>query len=646
MTLNISIPSSTEELRPKITVIGVGGAGGNAVNNMIEAQLEGVEFLVANTDGQALAASLAPRKIQLGREHTEGLGAGSKPEIGRLAAEESLDEIMAELADSHMVFITAGMGGGTGTGAAPVIARAAREHGILTVGVVTKPFDFEGSPRMRLANEGIEELQAYVDTLIIIPNQNLFRLANERTTFTDAFAMADNVLHQGVSGVTDLMIKPGMVNLDFADIRSVMTEMGKAMMGTGEASGEGRATNAAEAAIHNPLLDETTLQGAQALLINITGGSDMTLFEADEAANHIRKEVDSDAIIIFGAIIDEKMEGIMRVSVVATGMEAGSQAARPPFHHRTTDARSPASTAATTAATSEQDPAPFYLTRRKEGVVESVIEPAMKTAAASDAVAEMAAPEIDLLEAETVETETVETMETLETAETPDITETMASQPETSDRGFASLLTASSLPPAEHSDAMAEAESPAHDDHSDDMATAKDDSQLSMMTLSQPVSGASAEMDISVGETSSSDDISTTAEAFDTSDAQAEEEPFTLGQTVDIPAEEAPQQAESTSLMRHITRMFSSKPVEAKPEQDERSEATVEPMPAQKIEPILNRAEDTATPMAEAKEGDSAPESHDQIHLNTDANEPELDMNNQNSEFDLEIPAFLRRQAN
>jgi cell division protein FtsZ len=328
MTLNISVPTTTQELCPKITVIGVGGAGGNAVNNMIEANLEGIEFLAANTDGQALVQSLAQRKIQLGRQQTQGLGAGSKPEVGRTAAEESLDDILAELSDSHMVFITAGMGGGTGTGAAPVIAKAARERGILTVGVVTKPFDFEGQVRMRQANAGIEELQAYVDTLIIIPNQNLFRLANERTTFADAFAMADDVLHKGVCGITDLMIKPGDINLDFADIRSVMAEMGKAMMGTGEASGENRAANAAEAAINNPLLDETSMGGAQAVLINITGGNDMTLFEVDEAANHVRREVDTEANIIIGSSIDEKMDGIMRVSVVATGMDAGEMTQR------------------------------------------------------------------------------------------------------------------------------------------------------------------------------------------------------------------------------------------------------------------------------------------------------------------------------
>ena len=330
MTINLTVPQNMQELRPRITVVGVGGAGCNAVNNMINADLEGVDFLVANTDGQALAHSKASRKIQLGSAITQGLGAGSKPEIGRAAAEESLAEVMAELADCNMVFITAGMGGGTGTGAAPVIARAARERGILTVGVITKPFEFEGQRRMKQAEDGIEELQAYVDTLIIIPNQNLFRLANERTTFADAFHMADTVLHQGVCGVTDLMIKPGLINLDFADIRAVMGEMGKAMMGTGEASGESRATQAAEAAINNPLLDDTTMKGAHAVLINITGGMDMTLFEVDEAANRIRKEVDTDATIIFGSAFDERLEGVMRVSVVATGISATTQSLNKP----------------------------------------------------------------------------------------------------------------------------------------------------------------------------------------------------------------------------------------------------------------------------------------------------------------------------
>jgi len=325
MTINLTVPQTMQELRPRITVVGVGGAGCNAVNNMINANLEGVDFLVANTDGQALAHSLSSRKIQLGSAITQGLGAGSKPEIGRAAAEESLADVMAELADCNMIFITAGMGGGTGTGAAPVIARAARERGILTVGVITKPFEFEGQRRMKQAEDGIDELQAYVDTLIVIPNQNLFRLANERTTFADAFHMADAVLHQGVCGVTDLMIKPGQINLDFADIRAVMGEMGKAMMGTGEASGESRATQAAEAAINNPLLDDTTMKGANAVLINITGGLDMTLFEVDEAANRIRKEVDLDATIIFGSAFDDKLDGVMRVSVVATGISSNTQ---------------------------------------------------------------------------------------------------------------------------------------------------------------------------------------------------------------------------------------------------------------------------------------------------------------------------------
>ncbi|MEX2618034.1 MAG: cell division protein FtsZ [Alphaproteobacteria bacterium] len=312
-------------MSPSILVVGVGGAGGNAVNNMIRSNLEGVDFVVCNTDSQALSHSLAERKIQMGLSTTEGLGAGSRPEIGAAAAEEALDEIQHHLNGTHMVFIAAGMGGGTGTGAAPVIARAAREQGILTVGVVTKPFQFEGNRRMKIAEAGIEELQQFVDTLIIIPNQNLFRIANEKTTFADAFNMADDVLHSGVRGVTDLMVMPGLINLDFADIRTVMSEMGKAMMGTGEAEGDKRATEAAERAISNPLLDDVTMKGARGVLINITGGPDMTLFEVDEAANRIRDEVDPDANIIFGSTFDESIEGIIRVSVVATGIEAVEQ---------------------------------------------------------------------------------------------------------------------------------------------------------------------------------------------------------------------------------------------------------------------------------------------------------------------------------
>jgi cell division protein FtsZ len=320
--INLSMPEIEVDLRPHITVFGVGGAGGNAVNNMIKSNLEGVEFVVANTDAQALKGALAEKRLQLGTTITRGLGAGSRPDVGRAAAEEQLAEIMGHLEGANMVFITAGMGGGTGTGAAPVIARAAREQGILTVGVVTKPFHFEGAHRMRLAESGINDLQQYVDTLIIIPNQNLFRIANEKTTFADAFKMADDVLHSGVRGVTDLMVMPGLINLDFADIRSVMTEMGKAMMGTGEASGERRAIDAAEAAISNPLLDDVSMKGARGVLINITGGMDMTLFEVDEAANRIRDEVDPDANIIFGSTFDQDLDGRMRVSVVATGIEA------------------------------------------------------------------------------------------------------------------------------------------------------------------------------------------------------------------------------------------------------------------------------------------------------------------------------------
>jgi cell division protein FtsZ len=320
MTINLKAPE-LRELKPRIMVCGVGGAGGNAVNNMIVSGLIGVDFIVANTDAQALTSSKADRIIQMGLQVTEGLGAGSKPEVGRAAAEEAIEEIRDHLAGAHMVFVTAGMGGGTGTGAAPVVARVAREMGILTVGVVTKPFQFEGARRMRVAEVGIEELQKSVDTLIIIPNQNLFRVANEKTTFADAFAMADQVLYSGVACITDLMVKEGLINLDFADVRSIMSEMGKAMMGTGEASGDRRAIQAAEAAIANPLLDEVSMGGARGLLISITGGNDLGLYEVDEAASRIRQEVDEDANIILGATFDSSLDGVVRVSVVATGID-------------------------------------------------------------------------------------------------------------------------------------------------------------------------------------------------------------------------------------------------------------------------------------------------------------------------------------
>ena len=320
MSINISVPP-THELKPRITVIGVGGAGCNAVNNMISSHLEGVEFVVSNTDAQSLANSQAQMRVQLGANVTQGLGAGARPEIGRAAADESLDQILEHIDGTHMLFVTAGMGGGTGTGAAPVIAKAARERGILTVGCVTKPFQFEGKNRMRLAEEGINELQESVDTLIVIPNQNLFRVANAQTTFSDAFKMADKVLYSGVRGVTDLMVMPGLINLDFADVRSVMMEMGKAMMGTGDAEGDNRALDAAAAAIANPLLDDVSLAGARGVLVNITGGPDLTLFEVDEIVDHIRQQSDDDVNLIFGASQDDSMHNSIRVSVVATGID-------------------------------------------------------------------------------------------------------------------------------------------------------------------------------------------------------------------------------------------------------------------------------------------------------------------------------------
>lgn len=352
MTLNLTMPDEGD-LKPRITVFGVGGAGGNAVNNMIDKELEGVEFVVANTDAQALQQSKSDSRVQLGVKVTEGLGAGARATVGAAAAEESIEQIVDHLAGAHMCFITAGMGGGTGTGAAPIIAQAARELGVLTVGVVTKPFQFEGAKRMRQAEEGVEQLQKMVDTLIIIPNQNLFRLANEKTTFTEAFSMADDVLYQGVKGVTDLMVRPGLINLDFADVRAVMDEMGKAMMGTGEADGEDRAIQAAEKAIANPLLDEISLRGAKGVLINITGGHDLTLFELDEAANRIREEVDADANIIVGSTMDENLDGGMRVSVVATGIDAAETTSAMPLPRRSM--REPLTTSPT-IETAQQTP--------------------------------------------------------------------------------------------------------------------------------------------------------------------------------------------------------------------------------------------------------------------------------------------------
>ena len=362
MTIKLTVPN-LQDLKPRITVFGVGGAGGNAVNNMIESGLEGVEFVVANTDAQALMQNAAQRRVQMGTALTQGLGAGSQPQIGAAAAEEALPEILDHLAGSHMAFITAGMGGGTGTGAAPVIARAAKEQGILTVGVVTKPFHFEGVRRQQTAERGIEMLAKHVDTLIVIPNQNLFRVANEKTTFAAAFAMADQVLYSGVASITELMTKEGLINLDFADVRAIMSEMGRAMMGTGEATGEKRAIEAAEAAISNPLLDDVSMRGARGLLISITGGPDLTLYEVDEAATRIREEVDPEANIILGATFDETLEGTMRVSVVATGLAAeAGQGAKPESEEAVEDAQSSRTV--------------FGFTGKQQGGIKKPIQPA------------------------------------------------------------------------------------------------------------------------------------------------------------------------------------------------------------------------------------------------------------------------------
>ena len=339
MSLNITIPENINDTEPKISVIGIGGAGGNAVNTMINANVENIEFIVANTDGQALSRSLTKRQIQLGKNLTLGLGAGSDSEIGRKSAEESIEEILSELADVNMLFITTGMGGGTGSGAAPVIAKAAKDRGILTVAVVTKPFDFEGKKRMDVAESGLSLLKQCVDTLIVIPNQNLFKIANEKTTFAEAFKMADDVLYQGVCGITDLITNPGMINLDFADIKSIMGDMGKAMMGTGESSGEDRAINAAQAALNNPLLDDSNIKGARSILLNIKGGPDMALFEVDEAASKIRNEVDHNANIIFGSSVDEALEGIIKISIVATGMNDTFQERKNEIDEHTDDSK-------------------------------------------------------------------------------------------------------------------------------------------------------------------------------------------------------------------------------------------------------------------------------------------------------------------
>jgi cell division protein FtsZ len=408
------IRPEVDELRPRISVIGVGGAGGNAIANMIRSDVQGVEFLVANTDAQALNASAADARIQLGLKITQGLGAGSRPEIGRAAAEETLDEIERALDGAHMCFIAAGMGGGTGTGAAPVIAKAARDKGILTVGVVTKPFAFEGARRSRSADSGIEELQKHVDTLIVIPNQNLFRLATSETTFKEAFEMADEVLQQGVRGITDLMVMPGLINLDFADVRSVMGEMGKAMMGTGEASGDNRAIEAAEKAISNPLLDGVSMKGAKGVIISITGGEDMRLMEVDEAASHIKELVDPDANIIWGSAFNNDLGGKIRVSVVATGIEAEA-AMQPsssqgkvftfPTASRPAAATAPAMTPAPASTVEEMDQEPLDLTEDDEATDELLLD--SEDILADPVLGTPIAPPADEEEIPTVEAEEV-----------------------------------------------------------------------------------------------------------------------------------------------------------------------------------------------------------------------------------------------
>ena len=609
MTINLTVPQNMQELRPRITVVGVGGAGCNAVNNMINADLEGVDFLVANTDGQALAHSKASRKIQLGSAITQGLGAGSKPEIGRAAAEESLAEVMAELADCNMVFITAGMGGGTGTGAAPVIARAARERGILTVGVITKPFEFEGQRRMKQAEDGIEELQAYVDTLIIIPNQNLFRLANERTTLADAFAMADDVLHKGVSGVTDLMIKPGNINLDFADIRSVMSEMGKAMMGTGEASGENRAANAAEAAINNPLLEDTTMKGAQAVLINITGGPDMTLFEVDEAANHIRREVDQEATIIFGSAIDDRMEGIMRVSVVATGMEAETNSQRPPLKPMM-------------AAPMAKPITPPTVPVQEETVV-----------------AEASAPTVEV--SPSLKPSMATDMETVSgDLDVPSFTLTQESA---SDKSAASEAV------------QADQDNPDANDDQHDLVAMVEDAE---------------EEEAKAEDLEKAKDVEKAEDTAATSDDASK--PFTLREIADIPEATATEEEQKpVSLIGHLTGMFGGKKAnaeKAKPDAPKitpvamatvskpTQEASSGPVHEDKVSVMTSplstpvEAEKDVAPSAEAQDEAQEPATAEAPASGLAAlkptPQPKLNIDDQNGDADLDIPAFLRRQAN
>jgi len=631
MTINLSVPQTMQELRPRITVVGVGGAGGNAVNNMINSDLDGVDFLVANTDGQALAHSLASRKIQLGSAITQGLGAGSKPDVGRAAAEESIEAVMSELADCNMVFITAGMGGGTGTGAAPVIARAARERGILTVGVITKPFDFEGQRRMAQAEAGITEMQSFVDTLIVIPNQNLFRLANERTTFADAFHMADTVLHQGVAGVTDLMIKPGQINLDFADIRAVMSEMGKAMMGTGEASGEGRATQAAEAAINNPLLDDISMQGASAVLINVTGGMDMTLFEVDEAANRIRREVDTDAVIIFGSTFDEKLEGVMRVSIVATGIEANMQTReRPTFIQAPITRKStiisaptamPAAAPAAAAVTGEAAPMTAPAVAMTDEAADEATERTAEVEAPSVASSgpEAATDTSDAAKAETAP-------DRGDDALMPGFVPTKAS------RSRLAFLSNGRATPADLA-------APESSDEAEDQQMSIDEAIANERAVAFG-SGLPAPRDTAkVPETPETAEPVMVADTAD--EVTVTRKPFIPGTPATMPEDEVVPDAVpaggKTSLINKISRLWTEKP-----EDDaaaERREPAVEAGPIDTAEvkaELAEAAEDTTPSILDLPRADamnSMPEPTGTTTLDRQAD-------------DLEIPAFLRRQDN
>ena len=595
MTINLTVPQTMQELRPRITVVGVGGAGCNAVNNMINANLEGVDFLVANTDGQALAHSLSSRKIQLGSAITQGLGAGSKPEIGRLAAEESLQDVMAELADCNMVFITAGMGGGTGTGAAPVIARAARERGILTVGVITKPFEFEGQRRMKQADEGIEELQAYVDTLIVIPNQNLFRLANERTTFADAFHMADAVLHQGVCGVTDLMIKPGQINLDFADIRAVMGEMGKAMMGTGEASGDARATQAAEAAINNPLLDDTTMKGANAVLINITGGLDMTLFEVDEAANRIRKEVDPDATIIFGSAFDDKLEGVMRVSVVATGISGATQInSRPSMMPQKTEAIAPR------PSTILPNPLSSFLSPARDADAEPATATMGETMPATPADDQQMVTSSDLATAPTMASNTADTLDSQLSNELA--SEAIAEVINTADDTGQQMDINDAINAATKDAAPADIETAASIDN--DTPSALGDAPTMPLTIANDEAATARTKFIPAAPTSMPDE-----------------------ESVDVAAQTPV--TRPSSLINRISGLWSSKPQSKPAESSDQSRS----------EPALDEAaakEQIAVSILDLSRSDMVGKGSE----TASAKAPNAD------EDDLDIPAFLRRQAN